>query len=99
VLNSTTAESRGCRTCSLQANGESPIAPGNSRFGTSVVCFSGSVVHNGTELRRKKAAFCRNGPQSDTRDDCRDVRPSGQQRWIRERTKMTDMSAQRCGEY
>jgi hypothetical protein len=44
VLDKTTSESRGCRICSLQTpNGESPIVLGNSRFGTSVVCSSGSV--------------------------------------------------------
>ena len=47
-------------------------------------------VHNWTELRREKAAFCRMMSR---------YRPSGQQRWNAERTKMTDMSAERCGEY
>ena len=43
MLAKTTSESRGCWTCSLQApNGESPIVPGNSRCGASVVCSSGS---------------------------------------------------------
>ena len=74
-----------------------PIVPRNSvwYFGRVLFWFG---VHNWTELRREKLHSAGVDQRSDTRDDCRDMRPSGQQRWIRERTK-TDMSAERCGEY
>jgi hypothetical protein len=57
------------------------------------------AVHNWTELRREKLQSVGVDHDPIQADDCRDMRPSGHERWIRERTKMADMSAERCGEY
>ena len=79
-------------------NGESPIVPGNSRFGYSGRVLFWFGVHNCTELRREKlhsAGIDHDPTQEVTVGICGLM----QQRWILERTKMNDMSAERCGEY
>ena len=99
MLDKTTSESRGCRICSLQTpNGESPIVLGNSSFGTSVVCSSGSVFTIGLNCAARKlhsAAMDHDPTQEMIVEICGLLDSNA--RFLN--TKMTDMSAERCGEY
>ena len=95
----TTSESRGCWTCSLQApNGESPIVSGNSHFGTFRRVLFWFGVHNWTELRREKlhSTGIDHDPTQEMIVEICGLLDSNAGFL---NTKMTDMSAERCGEY
>ena len=77
---------------------ESPIVSGNSHFGTSVVCSFWFGVHNWTELRREKlhSTGIDHDPTQEMIVEICGLLDSNAGFL---NTKMTDMSAERCGEY